>query len=69
MTTAPSTYFAFCGARLQLPRKSRLFRGDLQLALIPLESTYVAYAGVYFCGHCFHVARSRIEGKSRVATK
>ncbi|TDQ38737.1 hypothetical protein EV213_109106 [Aureibacillus halotolerans] len=28
------------------------FRGDLQLALIPLESTYVDYADVCFCVHC-----------------
>ncbi|TDQ36733.1 hypothetical protein EV213_11631 [Aureibacillus halotolerans] len=51
MTTAPSTNFAFCGARLQLPG-NLAFRGDLQLALIPLESTYVDYADVCFCAHC-----------------
>ncbi|TDQ36918.1 hypothetical protein EV213_11511 [Aureibacillus halotolerans] len=29
--------------------EKQAFRGDLQLALIPLESTYVDYAEVCFC--------------------
>ncbi|TDQ42811.1 hypothetical protein EV213_101240 [Aureibacillus halotolerans] len=46
MSTAPSTNFAFCGARLQLPG-NLAFRGDLQLALIPLESTLLTTLSLF----------------------
>ncbi|TDQ41682.1 hypothetical protein EV213_103264 [Aureibacillus halotolerans] len=45
-------------ARLQLPR-NLAFRGDLQLALFPLESAYFDYADVCFCINWFRLSRSR----------